>query len=95
MDCMQSLATVTYPFNLPFNFLLEQIRSYLGHLKTDLATIYETFGVNELAIAREYIGLSLEEYNLVINSQTNEEELKKIYGIGDLKSLNNVETFLA
>ena len=77
-DGLQSLATVTYPFNLPFNFPLEQIRSYLGHLKTDLATIYETFGVDELAIAREYIGLSLEEYNLITNSQTNEEELNSI-----------------
>ena len=93
-DALKSLATVTYPFNLPFNFPLEQIRSYLGHLKTDLATIYQTFNVNELAIVREYIGLSLEEYNLITNPETNEEELKKLYGIEDLNSLTDVEIFL-
>nr|MDJ0899043.1 neuraminidase-like domain-containing protein [Xenococcus sp. MO_188.B8] len=93
---LQSLATAKYPFNLPFHFPLEQIRSYLGHLKTDLGTIYQTFDVNELAIAREYIGLSLEEYNLITNPETKEEELKKLYGIKEeeLDSLNNVETFL-
>ncbi len=93
-DGLQSLATITYPFTLPFNFPLEQIRSYLQHLKTDLGTIYQTFDVNELAIAREEIGLSLEEYNLIINSETNEAELKKLYGIEDLESLTNIETFL-
>ncbi|MDJ0718441.1 MAG: neuraminidase-like domain-containing protein, partial [Prochloraceae cyanobacterium] len=93
-DGLQSLATVTYPFNLPFNFPLEQIRSYLGHLKTDLATIYESFGIDELAIAREIIGLSWEEYNLITNSETNEEELKKIYGIENLDSLSNIEILL-
>ena len=93
-DALQSLAKITYPFNLPFNFPLEQIRSYLGHLQTDLATIHQTFAVNELAIAREYIELSWEEYNLITNSETNEEELKKLYGIEDLESLTDVETFL-
>ncbi|NBD17080.1 MAG: hypothetical protein GVY04_13340 [Cyanobacteria bacterium] len=93
-DALQSLATEPYPFTLPVNFPLEQIRSYLGHLKTDLGTIYQTFDVNELAIAREYIGLSLEEYNLITNSETDETKLKELYGIEDLASLNNVEVFL-
>ncbi len=98
-DALKSLAIEKYPFNLPFNFPLEQIRSYLGHLKTDLATIYETFGVNELAIAREYIGLSLEEYNLITTSQTTPEILSQLYGVDnisseDLGGLTNVETFL-
>lgn len=93
-DGLQSLATEKYPFTLPFNFYLEQIRSYLQHLKTDLGTIYEAFDVNELAIAREHLGLSLEEYNLITNSETNEAELKKLYGIEDLENLSNVEVFL-
>ncbi len=92
---LQSLAIEKYPFNLPFNFPLEQIRSHLGHLKTDLATIYRTFDVNELAIAREYIGLSLEEYNLITNSKTDQKELKKFYGIEDLEGPSKVETFLS
>ncbi len=93
-DALQSLATEPYPFTLPVNFTLEQIRSYLGHLKTDLVTIYQTFDVDELAIAKEQIGLSLEEYNLITNSETDETKLKELYGIEDLASLNNVEVFL-
>ncbi|MEO1373067.1 MAG: neuraminidase-like domain-containing protein [Cyanobacteria bacterium J06635_10] len=92
---LQSLATEKYPFNLPFNFPLEQIRSYLGHLKTDLASIYQTFYVDELAIAREYIGLSLEEYDFITNSKTDQKELKKFYGIEDLEGPSKVETFLS
>lgn len=93
-DGLKSLATIIYPFALPVNFYLEQIRSYLQHLKTDLGTIYQAFDVNELAIAREHLGLSLEEYNLITNSETNEAELQTIYGIEDLESLSNVEVFL-
>ena len=93
-DGLKYLATIIYPFTLPVNFYLEQIRSYLQHLKTDLGTVYKTFDVNELAIAREQIGLSLEEYNLITNSETNEAALNKLYGIEDLESLSNVEVFL-
>ncbi|NEO39248.1 MAG: hypothetical protein F6J90_24090 [Moorea sp. SIOASIH] len=93
-DALLSLGTITYPFTLPFHFPQEQIRSYLGHLKTKLGTIYKTFDVNELAVAREYIGLSLEDYNLITSSQTNEEELRELYGIENLDNLTNVETFL-
>ncbi|MGK7892451.1 MAG: LamG-like jellyroll fold domain-containing protein, partial [Xenococcus sp. (in: cyanobacteria)] len=94
---LQSLSTAKYPFNLPFNSPLEQIRTYLGHLNINLATIYETFDFNELAIAREYIGLSLEEYNLITKSETIPEILSQLYGLynsEDLVSLTNVETFL-
>ena len=88
---LQELATAKYPFNLPLNFPLQQIRSYLGHLKTDLATIYETFGVDKLAIAREYLGLSPEEYNLITSPEADSDELRKLYGL-EPRPENNRQT---
>jgi Tc toxin complex TcA C-terminal TcB-binding domain/Neuraminidase-like domain/Concanavalin A-like lectin/glucanases superfamily/Salmonella virulence plasmid 28.1kDa A protein len=92
------LATATYPFNLPFNLPLEQIRAYLRQLNTNLATVYKTFNVAEKHIAREYLGLSIEEYNLITTPKTTADDLSKIYGVdvstSDLGGLINVETFL-
>ena len=93
------LATATYPFNLPFNLPLEQIRSYLRQQNTDLATIYKTFNVSdEVAVARETIGLSIEEYNLITTPKPNEKDLKSVYGLdvsgSNFGGLVNPDTFL-
>ncbi|WP_019500352.1 neuraminidase-like domain-containing protein [Pseudanabaena sp. PCC 6802] len=92
------LATATYPFNLPFNLPLEQIRSYLGQQKTDLASIYKTFNVSEGAIAREILGLSIEECNLITTPKPTETDLLSVYGIAvagiNLGGLINLDTFL-
>lgn len=62
----------------PFNIYLQQIRNYLGHLKTDLPTIYKTFSKNsqesETAWAREVIGLSPEEYKFIVNTSWHNDE---------------------
>ncbi|MEO1466963.1 MAG: Tc toxin subunit A, partial [Cyanobacteria bacterium J06633_1] len=93
-DGLQSLAAEQYPFALPFHFPLEQIRSYLGHLKTNLGEIYKAFDVNELSIAREYIGLSLEDYGVITQSETSEAGLQKLYGVDNLGALNTIDVFL-
>ncbi|MEG4599266.1 neuraminidase-like domain-containing protein, partial [Microcoleus sp. F6_B3] len=58
--------------NPPFNIYLQQIRDYLGYLKTDLVTVYKTFSKNsqesEIAWVREVIGISPEEYNFIVNT---------------------------
>lgn len=77
----QNLATANYPFNLPFNLPLEQIRAYLRQLNTDLASIYRVFGVSEDAIARESLGLSIEEYNLIINPKPDLDDLRIVYDL--------------
>jgi hypothetical protein len=91
------LATATYPFNLPFNLPLEQIRAYLRQLNTNLATVYKTFNVAEKNIAREYLGLSIEEYNLITTPKPTADDLSKVYGVDVSASgfggLINVETF--
>ncbi len=57
-DVYKSLATATYPFNIPFNLPLTQIRAYLAQLKTRLFDVYSAFSVTEKDLAREYLELS-------------------------------------
>src|SRR5260221_1946200 len=92
------LAAATYPFNLPFNVPLAQIRSYLGQQNTDLASIYTTFNAPQEALAREVSGLSIEEYILITTPKPNANDLSGVYGVtvsaSDLGGLANQDTFL-
>ena len=106
-DALEHLATSHYPFNLPFNAPLEQIRIYLQHFKTDLATIYKTFKVEDAQVARETLGLSIEEYNLITNPDVTAATLNNAYGLDkaygptpiasdtDCGGLDRVDIFLA
>ncbi|MFL5587807.1 MAG: neuraminidase-like domain-containing protein, partial [Ktedonobacteraceae bacterium] len=94
----KALASATYSFNLPFNLPLEQIRSYLGQLNTDLTSLYKTFNVAPEVVAREALGLSPEEYTLIITSRPNAADLTAVYGVkvtsdSDLGGLENQDTF--
>ncbi|MBT9313998.1 Tc toxin subunit A-related protein [Leptothoe spongobia] len=103
-DVFKYLATADYPRNLPFNLNLETIRTYLGHLNTNLAEIYQICTPQDshnIAWAREFLGLSPEQYTLITTSQTNPDSLKKRYGIetnnapgDDLWGLVEKDTFL-
>ncbi|MCT7952701.1 neuraminidase-like domain-containing protein, partial [Ancylothrix sp. C2] len=98
-DAFQHLATAKYPGHLPFNLYLEQIRTYLGHLNTNLASIYETFrpqqGRDEIW-GRDYLKLSPTEYNLITIANTG--DLSDRYGLNisdtDFGGLKKKETFL-
>ncbi|MBO1349467.1 MAG: hypothetical protein EBE86_019695 [Hormoscilla sp. GUM202] len=89
-DADRHFATAKYPFNLPFNLPLEQIRRYLEHLNADLAFIYQTFNAPEEAIGRELAGLSIEGRQLITTSETDEEELKELYGLYETENLTNL-----
>lgn len=93
------LANATYPFNLPFNLPLEQLRRYLGQLNTDLATLYRTFNAPQEAVARETLGLSLEEFALITTPTTDPTVLSSMYGVTVTAkgpaSLSSQETFRA
>ncbi|NES64341.1 MAG: hypothetical protein F6K24_03235, partial [Okeania sp. SIO2D1] len=98
-DIFQNLASAKYPRNLPFNLYLEQIRLYLGDLGTNLAEIYQIFHPNtpdSVIWAREYLGLSPEEYQLITSEKT--YDWRDRYGVTDsgthLGGLNKKDVFL-
>ncbi len=100
-DVFQHLATAKYPSNLPFNLYLEQIRLYMGHLNANLADIYQTFHPQDpysITWAREYLGLSPEEYTLITTANPNASDLTERYGIDVSQSnfggLTDKDTFL-
>lgn len=72
-----------FPMNLPFNLSLEQTRAYLRRLKTDLHTVYAAFGTDSASAyhrAREALGLSPHEYELITRETTSIEDLEERYG---------------
>ncbi|WP_149030914.1 neuraminidase-like domain-containing protein [Moorena producens] len=100
-DVFKHLATALYPRNLPFNLYLEQMRIYISNLETNLADIYQTFHPQEpdsTPWAREYLGLSPEDYNLIITENADAESLSNRYGVtiseSDLGGLDRKESFL-
>jgi hypothetical protein len=86
-DALHTLATAPYPFGLPFNYPLEQIRAYLGQQNTDLASIYKAFNADETSEAyiRESLGLSIEEYGIVTTPKTQATQLRKCYGVASIE----------
>jgi hypothetical protein len=88
----RKLATASYPFNLPFNLPLAQIRLYLAELNTALASVYSSFivpqkelpGVKEIDVVREYLGLSTEEYRMITSPDFTVPGLSRDYGYDDI-----------
>ncbi len=78
---LRALATESHPSSLPFNAPLEEIRAYLKHFNIDLASIYELFQADPIHIARERLGLSVEEYTFITKLDPTDEELSKAYGV--------------
>lgn len=92
------LATKTvYPFNLPFNLNLEQIRVYLNQENLNLSDIYETWDIEQNEVERERLGISLKQYNILTQSFKDDNQLANYYGMSDkakLAELNNTQTLL-
>lgn len=85
----QRLAEADYPFALPFHLPLTQLRTHLNMLNTDLPTIWQAWDtttdatqVPAGAVAREILGLSPKEYELVITSDKTEDGIRAAYGLG-------------
>ena len=99
-DIYKSLREGKYPFNLPFNFENERIKTFLGYLDVTLETLYKSFN-NEAdsanTIAREYLGLSQEEYDAFVQEITNKGDVKDYYKWPrnqEVSTLKKVEDFL-
>lgn len=91
-DAYEVLSVADYPFYDPYNLPLQQIRTDLGQLKTTLASIYSDFvvpqeslpGVKPLAVARESLKLSIEQYDIVTTPRSGADSLSKYYGYDDI-----------
>lgn len=102
-DIYFDLVSRYYPFNLPFNLPLEQIRTYLGQNDTSLSDIFTSMdtGSSGLAIAREYLDMSVEELNDYMKPDAGQlpAVLSANYGVTitatDLAHLNEVDTFIS
>ena len=83
-NVLHALALAEYPFNLPANVLLAEIRLYLQTVQTSLFEIYSTFSETQTSaeIAAEYLGLSPEQLTLVTTPTPDEKRLQTLYGIG-------------
>ncbi|MGA9378239.1 MAG: Tc toxin subunit A, partial [Phormidium sp.] len=94
----EELKSAKYPFNLPFSFDNERIKKFISYLNVTAEQIYKVFilEVDPGILAREYLGLSLEEYNLLITQIVPEEEAEILrqYNIQSFDNLNNLENFL-
>ncbi len=64
-DPRKYIANAVYPFKLPANLPLDEIRAYLAPFKQTLAEIYQAYRVTEQQVARESLGLSLESNGLI------------------------------
>jgi hypothetical protein len=99
-NVFHELALSVYPFNLPVNIFLSEIRLYADLLKAPLTEIFQVFAPpsqgEDIAVAREYMKLSIEQYELVITPTPEEAALKRYYGLGEqsLSTLNSEEFFL-
>ncbi len=80
-DVLLLMANAPYPFRLPYQHPLEQIRIYVEHFKTTLATIYAVYDVAPFQVSRESLKLSLEQYQLVTTPTPTATALSADYGV--------------
>jgi hypothetical protein len=99
----QNLTSQTYPFNLPFDLPLTQIRDYLAGNNTNLVNIWlslnNSLDLSNKNIALATLGLSLEQWTLYSTPITDVTTLCNDYGLNPatsdaLQTLVNVDTFL-
>ena len=98
-EVFKSMVTSKYPMNLPFNLPLEQMRLYLGQLKSSLHEIFEAFDMTEggsVETIREFLGLSREEYDILTTPAADAKALGECYGFADglLEGADTLEKFL-
>jgi hypothetical protein len=83
VDVFKSFVTSKYPFNLPFNLPLEEIRTYLAQLNVKLSDVIEVFDMTEkqsIEFSREFLNMSREEYDIITTSSTDSVSLGEYFG---------------
>ncbi len=98
-DGLQLIAQEIYPFNLPFNSPLEQIRSYLAHFNLQLSDIMDMLTIDETERTKAQLGLSSETFALITTPDISIEALNLAYGVDtdagqDLANLLQIENLI-
>lgn len=99
IEVFKSFVTLKYPFNLPFNLPLEKIRTYLGQLNINLSDIFEIFDMTKnptIEFSREFLKLSLEEYEVITTPLADGISLGESFGFpqGLITGDDGIESFL-
>lgn len=83
-DPYVTLAAATFPLNLPFSRYQTEIRTLLEYFKTDPLGFYKAFTASPITsiAALEYLGLSVQEQEVITTSAT-DGTLKSHYGLKD------------
>ncbi|MBD1584498.1 Tc toxin subunit A-related protein [Pseudoalteromonas sp. S16_S37] len=80
----QAMRGAHYPFNMPFSLDNEKIKNSLKHLGISYDELYKLFATTRdyQQVARDYLGLSPEEYGTLIESDTpaSLEHIKACFG---------------
>jgi hypothetical protein len=86
-----------HPFGLPFWLTAEQISKYLRYLQVTPLEVYQMFAVrpDHDIVAREYLGLSTDDVDVVTSPVLDPAKLAARYGVGDLAELRDAERFAA
>ncbi|MEV4316133.1 hemopexin repeat-containing protein [Actinocrispum sp. NPDC049592] len=92
------LKDVRFPFSMPFDLDREKARRYLRHFQTGPIELYELFAdvVDRDTVAREFLGLSVDDVKLVTTVITdNADLLTTYYGFdGTFADLQDVAQFV-
>ncbi|UII27014.1 hemopexin repeat-containing protein [Fulvivirga maritima] len=81
------LPNTKYPFNMPFNLAEEEIKLYLQYLGISTEELHKLFATKEQlddeTVAREYLGLSLEDWAIITRANgITDEQMKEYFGYG-------------
>jgi len=91
-DPWEYAATHNFPFQLPYNKPLEEIRAYLAHFGLSLQEVYAALDRPKADVAREQLKMLPELYTLLQSGDLN--NLEAAYGVDNLSDLNDLSTFL-
>ncbi len=96
----QTLKSAAYPFNMPFSLDNEKIKNHLHHLSISAHELRRLFATDTdyYTVAREYLGLSLEEVEALLEPETvTEDAVKGAYGYTNdsfIKDMSTVANFM-
>ncbi len=92
VEAYNKLAQSIYPWSLPFDLWTEESRIYLNHLGVSRYKLMETFRKNgenpiasNLALASEYLGLTIKEQE--ITTDTEPSEPWSYWGLNELETI--------